>query len=505
MQELILSVLSLIILVPLIYFLPLGLTNKGKAFIVGAAFLLANIGLLTQHILPTWLIWTILALLVFLVAYVMQNRMSEVLFAGMSEDSGTKDSLYDQNLDAVDERDRFYKRYDSYREESVPASGTMEDIRTASLPELEEEDSAASDEHPREESAEMEEIALKESDDQLIIEKSEALGELPGQDLAETPEDEQLLEPGEGRDEDAAGEPSYLGRIERLMEDDDTEAEETVELTAIQEESMVEDLSTEELQEAASPAESPELEETGDLSGELFGAMDEYASESEMLHEVEEEDTHLPEENEIFIQEDEAKDGGDEQQADEEIAEIADLPVDEEEWQASVSELFGETVLQVEEEQLQEQPDGGDTELEILIGEEEEVLHDEPAQEAHPQQLPTEDTNLEDGDEEEAALEEQRHALQQQMLHLLASQLELQRDRLPAHQYESLIKEHLVDDLPPQDYYTFASMLIEHYIRNKELGKLEELLWNLREKFTEFPVIMMEIQYLYEQYCKNIL
>ena len=97
MQELILSVLSLIILVPLIYFLPLGLTNKGKALLL-EQLLLANIGLLTQHILPTWLIWTISRAARLLVAYVMQNRMSEVLFAGMSEDSGTKDSLYDQNL-----------------------------------------------------------------------------------------------------------------------------------------------------------------------------------------------------------------------------------------------------------------------------------------------------------------------------------------------------------------------------------------------------------------------
>jgi hypothetical protein len=107
------------------------------------------------------------------------------------------------------------------------------------------------------------------------------------------------------------------------------------------------------------------------------------------------------------------------------------------------------------------------------------------------------------GQEEEVS--EETRALQQQMFHLLVSQLELEGKRLPAHQYEMLIKEHMIDSLSPHDYYTFASMLTEHYIRNKELGKLNELLCDLREKFAKYPVLSMEIQYLYEQYCKNAL
>lgn len=520
MQELILSLLSLIILVPIIYFLPLGLSNKGKIIIIAASFLLANVGLLTQDILPLWLIWAILGLLVFLLTYILQNRMSDVLFAGISEESGSKESVYEQNFGSADEMDSLYHRYDTHRAESAAVVRAMENTSTDRISEVEASPSTVSGEHPREESSETEEFVsgeeefvLKESNERLDTEESETV-EDPEHALAEKPEDEPLLEPDDGEKEDtSADEPSFLGKIEKLLEDDVSEEGETIEQPALHDhedspESNLEELSTEDLSEAVIFPEKQEKEETHDLSGELFGLVDEFVPdedlESETLPENEdaEEDIRLTVESEFFPAEDEVQDSKDGQQAIEEMAGIYVLPEEEGELQATALDLFGETVPPVEPEQIHDLLADKEKEPETIIDmQREKGLHDDPAKEVFPQQLPTEDFELQAEDEDLADLSEEQRALRQQMLRLLASQLELQRDKLSADRYESLIKEHLIADLPPQDYYTFASMLVEHYIRNKESGKLEELLCDLREKFKEFPIISMEIQYLYEQYC----
>ena len=93
--------------------------------------------------------------------------------------------------------------------------------------------------------------------------------------------------------------------------------------------------------------------------------------------------------------------------------------------------------------------------------------------------------------------------LRQQMFHTMVERIHLSRKKIPAKRYEQLIKEHLHPGLPNQDYYTFAHLLIEHYIYDHNDKELCSLLIQLKDKFVNYPILQQEIDYLQEQYCKK--
>ena len=53
-ELLIFSLISLIILIPIIYFLPLNLTKQGKMTVIAVSFLIALAGLLTKVFMQLW-------------------------------------------------------------------------------------------------------------------------------------------------------------------------------------------------------------------------------------------------------------------------------------------------------------------------------------------------------------------------------------------------------------------------------------------------------------------
>ncbi|WP_258432678.1 hypothetical protein [Heyndrickxia coagulans] len=90
--------------------------------------------------------------------------------------------------------------------------------------------------------------------------------------------------------------------------------------------------------------------------------------------------------------------------------------------------------------------------------------------------------------------------IQKQLLGVLVEQLNLYRLTQPADAYEQLVKAHLHPQLAPEDYFTFASLLIEHYIAEQQFGKLQALLKDLAETYAEYPVIREEIDFLRTKY-----
>ncbi|WP_207368098.1 phage holin family protein [Heyndrickxia coagulans] len=90
--------------------------------------------------------------------------------------------------------------------------------------------------------------------------------------------------------------------------------------------------------------------------------------------------------------------------------------------------------------------------------------------------------------------------IQKQLLGVLLEQLNLYRRTQPADAYEQLVKAHLHPQLAPEDYFTFASLLVEHYIAEQQFGKLQVLLKDLAETYAEYPVIREEIDFLRTKY-----
>ena len=81
----ILALMSLIFVVPVLYFLPLGLSNRGKFTIIGLAFCISAIGLLSRELFSFW--QSILIMLLFLISasYLLLKNWSTILFV-MPED-----------------------------------------------------------------------------------------------------------------------------------------------------------------------------------------------------------------------------------------------------------------------------------------------------------------------------------------------------------------------------------------------------------------------------------
>ncbi|MDR4889110.1 hypothetical protein RGU12_16485 [Fredinandcohnia sp. QZ13] len=92
--------------------------------------------------------------------------------------------------------------------------------------------------------------------------------------------------------------------------------------------------------------------------------------------------------------------------------------------------------------------------------------------------------------------------LRQQLFTTMISQIKLSRNKLTTTQYEKLIVGHLHPKLSDHDYYTFVSLLIDHYIKTEQYDELFTLISQNKSRFKKYPVILQEINFLLEEYCK---
>ena len=74
------AAVSLVLLVPVLFILPLGLKMKGKFILLAASSLIAIVGTLAQYTLPLWQAGLIVVLLAFLTAYLLDQRVGKTLF-----------------------------------------------------------------------------------------------------------------------------------------------------------------------------------------------------------------------------------------------------------------------------------------------------------------------------------------------------------------------------------------------------------------------------------------
>lgn len=77
----------------------------------------------------------------------------------------------------------------------------------------------------------------------------------------------------------------------------------------------------------------------------------------------------------------------------------------------------------------------------------------------------------------------------------MISQIKLSRNKLSTTQYEELIMGHLHPNLSDHDYYTFVSLLIEHYIKTEQNDELLTILSQNKSRFEKYPVILQEINF----------
>ncbi|MGG0716308.1 hypothetical protein ABE096_01740 [Robertmurraya massiliosenegalensis] len=500
MGELVVSIISLIILIPIIFFLPLGLTNKGKGLLIIIAFVFANVGILAKSNFQIWQTALIILLLTALTVYILDRRFHNLLFS-KSVDEKQADPLL-QEVDLPPDTEQ-------------PNDVQMEQENNISF--------------IKDDALEVREMLLEVNQEEEIREKSVLEPEvLHDEDLdVETSflneRNETIVE--ENIPVEESEEKGYMADIELLLENDELEepvmeqnsseideqeeSHSSVELEVLNFEDNMEDSTVEE-----EIGFDSVIEESDTKSAELETLRPEDILESELLEDgalnelelaqrevaaslIEEEDDALLEDEENELEEFPILEEEDRDDA------LIDMKEDE-----SAKPQIEETLISDELEYLYEE-----SVFEIVAEDttmEEIVVTDEFDPETEVGDLVDElDTDLipdipdEDEVPSSTEKEEQTMILQQQIFHTMVSQINLAKKQMSPHSYEQYVKEYLHPEIPIQEYYTFVSLLIEHYIRQKESGKLEDLLTDLSGKFTNYPVLDMEIQYLLKQYCEK--
>lgn len=526
MEELIVSVISLIVLVPIIYFLPLGLTNKGKGLITLVAFLMANLGILAQNTFTLWQTGLILLLLIILTVYIFDKRLNSFIFSKAVEKEPIADLLSESNEefdDKIINVDNMNLEENNRLIKETPLLQAEEIIEVKSSL-LKFEDDEAIEEPPSDGKRE-ELVSIEKSIDEKLF------TDIPvNVDEDEVKMDEEtafLLDRDVLQDEvtteDEIHVKGYMSEIEQLLESDvlveDIKEEQflpkTDDATEFRDFELI-DFETlfEEHALESDEGESMNLHKVDMLEEQISSDKNTLLEDDviEVLHfdddimltrETEDdsqkemipplsfedgaiiEDSLLDEDIELEVTKfEEPNDNTEDLQADVEDAQtgmlIDDLDLE-----------FEDSLIEDEEDYLFEP---AINEVAASIAAEDEYVWETDTDPAQKNEV------LEEADE---AKQQQKTSLQQQILRTIVSQLHLARNQMHPAEYEELIKEQLSRDLPAKDYYTFASLLIEHYISHKEIGKLQELLTNLEGKFENYPILDMEIHYLYEQYCEN--
>lgn len=195
----ILALLSLIIVVPVMYLLPLGLSNRGKFIIIGLALCVSAIGILSRELFPIWQSILIMLLFLIIASYFLMKNWSNALF-----------ELPEEVAESVIE--------------NVQETIEVKDSKATTNSVIQEEDiiTYVSDIKPEEILINEENVTLDKTVDSLDVEL-----DLDVIEKLELTEQEEAIYPSVEEEEilvqeldDEAVEKSYLAEIEKMLDED---------------------------------------------------------------------------------------------------------------------------------------------------------------------------------------------------------------------------------------------------------------------------------------------
>lgn len=479
MQSFLWAIGSLVILVPLIYFLPLGISLRGKWLVIIISFILGLTGLLAKGIFPLWKTILMLLLLLGIVVYFIDKKLGGLLFLPEGSSPG-KDEDYDPQMEEIEDWE--------ISEIQVEKFSTKEELKslTEDNPEISKDDNfiepisepvlptvAAYMENESEQLKDWnEDISFIQNRNQLLEAKDDFIEEM---DL--TPKEN----PYETEFEELLNRELVLQTIDGVSENNqsDTDTETISEYFN----SLVEE----------NKLDKEDLTETNldnvfmDLNEGMLG------SDSESGNEVDDAEVQLAEK--IF-----------DLNTPVELDYIENPVGDQVNQELSVSEISKGVD---EEEQLLEGLMGSmpttNTSVEEVEEKEEEFINNVVRVETEEAAIEeTSEIGISDPEElEDTNTNIGQDVVHKELLHTMVSQLEIISKKADPMEYEKLIKEHMHERLPVYDYYTFASLLITHYIRKKKFDELEKLISSISSKVKGYAILEQELEYIYNRYCKR--
>lgn len=538
------AVIGFLCVMAFFVFFSFGFSKKGVVVLAGTAFLLALFGILAGSVVPLWESCLITFLLVLCVAYLFEKKLA-FLFAGQDNDADAFPVWDEQEEMAVARKNRPAALVSPAANASVlPAEksapvpemeeilpeqngsgpeieGTLPKREEKDAPEWEElEDAAAGNETgtalpANEQAAERsgeEEIDFLENRLEMLEEANEenkadhlpemyeveewvAEAEKPDikpLDVAAAKEaDDQDFEAGAAT---GPGTPSGSEDVQYVEQEEipllsfEKKTEAPAELSGTDEPDLdeLEEISLVPVQEINPTEQAANL----DLDAEDKAAVGSKGEEIDVIPFYETGDAGQPEK---LPSDEEIETVGGAKGEDTVEPEEIDVMPDKETGQAAEPEKLYSEAGQGRERQNENGAGTGET---VAANEAESAGNSVVEKAAEPKGNPA----VEEASDTLASVPTETTPIQKQLLGVLVEQLNLYRLTQPADAYEQLVKAHLHPQLAPEDYFTFASLLVEHYIAEQQFGKLQVLLKDLAETYAEYPVIREEIDFLRTKY-----
>ena len=449
MTELIFALLSIVILAPVLFFLRWDFTTKGKLLILGFSFTIALIGLASKAVLALWQSYLILLLLVMLTFILGYKKLESVTFIEEVEGNSTDSEKGRQNdltKNPVDQTAKVTIEKEKNETDALLLTTDLdENDEEIPIPLESLEHEGLSDGTIDRKDASESFVESMESENDV----SRFIAEFSTEDRAETDEVIEAEEPDQDHSE----------VIQPVTIADEPLESPSHHYMAELEQMILEDGEASAASEL--PAEHPVQESTA--GPELLDLGDSYSFDMEELL------NHSTESAPLLS--------------------MKEVAAGNERAQTEVEDLLAEQKMLVETIEP-------DTEL--------EQAHDtQPEQEREAQLEQAHDIDLELEDDTELEQELQQETLQKQLFITMISQIQLAQKFMDPNQYEQMIIEYLHPKLPISEYYTFATLLIQHYISNRQFEKLYPLLDQLEEKVAEYPILLQEIQFFKSLYSKK--
>lgn len=462
------SVLSLVFLVPILYFIPAGFSKKGKLTVLIISFLLSSFGLLAYGTLDLLKTISMLFVLIILITYLLNKRMGPALFEAVEETVEIDHSLETNELVRTFQSHSYQVHSPG---EKIEKEETINILNVSQRDEIDGIERSASLENENDvigitkplksENDEIEPLAFLEN-------KNDEIEPLP------TLENE----PAESFQED---DDIYVRNTEMIEEIVPSSVEE--EENPYLDDSLLLDFEkdTNDIYEKTDDQivfdEEGTSKENIKNEGDYMAELEKIIMESELGHEDirdEKIQTEFFEEQKINH------------------TEIPDAPV----W---------EEIELLDEEELPLNPQSGTMEEMIpsdqnSFGNEEEQIEENTAANEESVNVLVQEEQTLTQEEQKEPIDEAKEKMQRQMFQIMLSQIEIARKMIDKNKYEQLVKDYMHPGLPLSEYYTIASLLIQHYLSNKEFEKLKSLLNELEAKYVEFPIILQEIKFLQTHY-----
>ncbi len=469
------TVIAAVILVPFLYFLPAGLSLKGKFFLLGFSIVFSLLGVWASEIMPMWKTISLLILLLLLLAYVLANRLQTALFAGVNTEEELDFFSPSQEPPSVKSaRNVFLKKQIDSADQELPSdfAGISEQM--------------ISGQH---------EMVFVEDKDSGIVQEENIL---PVNNLAEENQNIDLVAEEIHTEEQVENSSDVFIVSEGPLEEEVIPMLENLEdIQIVEEESLL----AAETDEAAASLELPSDDLVSDLVFiEKEGGQEAFISPlEEILAEMDEEDSLYSEE--LFLMADEEK-HDDRQNL--KTMEIKETDI------AEVLPTNGYS-LPIEESAPIEKEENRDEE-EWLIEPTENVVEESevpafpiPVQAVIEEMEWMELAELEGSAESEAIPSEPNDETQwqKQLVNTFLEHIRLTVATKSQWDAEAVIKSYLNNDLSAKAYYVFSIELIQLYIRSKQFDKLEELLVELQSRFDRYPMLLVQLNYITEQFLQN--